>query len=306
MVSIIIPTLNAGRYIGNLLESLHKQSIDSEIIIIDSTSADKTAKIAESFNVKTIVIKREDFNHGRTRNLAQSMAKGEILIYITQDAVPVNEYAIENLIKPFYKDEKIGAVYGRQLPRQKANPIESHARLFNYPPINHVKTMGDASKLGLKTVFISNSFAAYRRYALIDVGWFPSNTIMSEDTYVGAKMILRGWKIAYRADACVYHSHDYTPLEEFNRYFDIGVFHAREPWIRICFGQAEGEGLRYFWSELRYLWNKNLFLIPSSILRTILKLAGYRLGIMEQYFPIWLKQRLSMNKDFWRFLNKHH
>jgi rhamnosyltransferase len=159
--------------------------------------------------------------------------------------------------------------------------------------------MSDSPKFGIKTAFISNSFAAYRRTALLSVGGFPSNTILSEDTYVAAKMLLAGWKIAYCADAMVYHSHNYGFIEEFKRYFDIGVFHAREPWIRQAFGQAEGEGMRYVRSELKYLWSKDYKLIPSAILRTILKLLGYKLGFMEQKIPMWLKVHLSMNKQYW-------
>ena len=43
----------------------------------------------------------------------------------------------------------------------------------------------------MKTAFNSNSFAAYRRKALKDVGGFPINTILSEDMYVTAKMLLK-------------------------------------------------------------------------------------------------------------------
>ena len=84
----------------------------------------------------------------------------------------------------------------------------------------------------MKTAFNSNSFAAYRRKALKDVGGFPINTILSEDMYVTAKMLLKNWSVAYCADAKVYHSHNYTIWQEFKRYFDIGVFHAKEAWIR--------------------------------------------------------------------------
>lgn len=300
MISVIIPTLNASEFLPDLLTNLKQQTVkDKEIIIIDSSSTDNTIEIAKLFRATTIIIPKEEFDHGRTRNFAAKEAKGDIIVYLTQDALPINEYSIKNLIKPFSEDEKIGATYGRQLPRPIAGAIEAHARLFNYPPENRIKTIADIHNLGIKTIFISNSFAAYRRSALMDVDWFPSNTIMKEDAYVAAKMLLKEWKIAYCADACVYHSHNYRPLEEFRRYFDIGVFHIREPWIRQSFGQAESEGMRYVCSELKYLWNKNSLLIPSAILRTVLKVAGYRLGLMEQYLPIWLKRRLSMHKGFW-------
>ena len=89
------------------------------------------------------------------------------------------------------------------------------------------------SSIGIKAAFLSNSFAAYRRSALESVGGFPSDTIFGEDTFAAAKMLLNGWKIAYSAEATVYHSHNLTFIEEFRRYFDIGVFHSREKWFMV-------------------------------------------------------------------------
>jgi len=122
---------------------------------------------------------------------------------------------------------------------------------------------------------------------------------MNEDTWVAGKMLLSGWKIAYAADACVRHSHDYTMGEEFRRYFDIGVFHSREPWLMEAFGGAEGEGLRYLRSEFGFLWAHAPALIFSAICRAAVKYAGYRLGKLERYFGVDLKRRLSMHKRYW-------
>lgn len=150
--------------------------------------------------------------------------------------------------------------------------------------------MDDRKRFGIKTAFISNSFAAYQRSALSDVGGFPADTIMNEDTYVAGKMLLSDWKIAYRADAQVYHSHDYRFLDEFKRYFDIGVFHARTRWLQVRFGNVSGEGRRYVISELRYLRSNAPSLIPSALLRSILKWLGFKLGIsLHQALPLFFK-----------------
>lgn len=299
MISVIIPTLNAGKYIHGLLESIKSQTVPCDIVVIDSSSTDGTVNIAKSHGARTIVIERADFNHGKTRNIASREVEGGILIFLTQDAVLADYTAIENLIRPFSDDEMIGASYGRQLPRIGAGAIEAHARLFNYPEASCIKTFADAPMLGIKTAFISNSFAAYRRTALFDVDGFPSDIIFGEDMFVGAKMLLAGWRIAYCAEAKVYHSHKYGYINEFNRYFDIGVFHSREQWILKSFGQSEGEGMRFVSSELKYLWYNNFLLIPSAVFRTALKLIGYKVGILERHLPLWLKSKLSMNGLFW-------
>ena len=299
MISIIIPTLNAEKRIHRLLVSLKSQTVPCDIVVIDSSSNDGTVNIAKSNGARTIIIERGDFNHGGTRNRASREVEGDILVFLTHDAVLADDSAIENLIRPFSDDEMIGASYGRQLPHPGAGAIEAHARLFNYPSESITKNMADVSRLGIRTAFISNSFAAYRRIALFDVEGFPSDIIFGEDMFVGAKMLLAGWKIAYCAEAKVYHSHKYGYINEFKRYFDIGVFHSREQWIRKSFGQSEGEGMRFVSSELKYLWYNNPLLIPSAILRTALKLIGYKVGFFERHLPHWLKSRLSMNAPFW-------
>ncbi|BCR05178.1 hypothetical protein DESUT3_22470 [Desulfuromonas versatilis] len=116
---------------------------------------------------------------------------------------------------------------------------------------------------------------------------------------MAAKMILAGWKIAYCAEAQVYHSHNYNFRQEFQRYFDIGVFHAREPWVRERFGGAEGEGLRFLKSEMKYLAAKAPWLIPSALIRTPIRYLGFRAGLAEKLLPVAVKRRLSMQKAFW-------
>lgn len=300
MISVIIPTLNSENSIHQLLTSLREQSIHSEIIVIDSSSADKTVKIAQSYGAKTVIIELHEFDHGTTRQMGVDLCgDAEILAFLTQDAVLADKNSLDHLLSAF-DDAEVGAAYGRQLPRKVANSIEAHARLFNYPSVSQIKSIADVSKIGIKTAFISNAFAAYRHNALQSIGGFPVNTILNEDTLVAAKLLLAGWKIAYCANAEVFHSHNYSPIEEFRRYFDIGVFHSREPWIRRSFGQAEGEGIKYVLSELKYLWNNNAGIIPSALLRTFLKLLGYKLGLVEQKIPIGMKIHLSMNKQYWK------
>ena len=172
--------------------------------------------------------------------------------------------------------------------------------MFNYPAESRIKTFADIPCLGIKSAFISNSFAAYRRSALEAVGGFPTNCIVSEDTFVAAKMILSGWQIVYCAEAQVYHSHNYNYYQEFQRYFDIGVFHAREPWVRKRLGGAEGEGRRFFFSEVKFLLRKAPYLVLSACLRSAIKYLGFRTGLLEKYLPFGLKRRLSMQKSFWR------
>lgn len=299
---LIIPTFNPGEKFKVLLESLKNQTlVPKKLLIIDSESTDSTIKIAESFGFSVYSIKKNEFNHGGTRQLGVNLLEENIeyILFITQDIIFNNNDAIEILLRNFENDS-VGAVYGRQLPHKNAKLIAAHARLFNYSNESSIKSKDDIPKFGIKTAFISNSFAAYRRKALNDIGGFPNNVILSEDTFVAAKMLLNGWKIAYCAEAQVFHSHNYNYIEEFRRYFDIGVFHSREKWIRKEFGGAEGEGVRFIWSEINYLLQHNLFLIPSALLRSIIKAIAYKLGFIEQIIPLRLKSKISLSENFWR------
>lgn len=300
MSALIVPTLNAGTLWTRWLQALSEQDYQPDyLLVIDSSSDDDTAKLAREKGFRVHVISRKDFNHGATRQLAVDLLPDtDILIFATQDAVFADRSSLRNLMACF-SDNSIYAAYGRQLPHVDAGPIGAHARIFNYAAESQIKDLSLARQLGVKTAFISNSFAAYRRDRLQEVGGFPSNTIMSEDTYVAAKMILAGGRIAYCATACVYHSHDYTWIQEFKRYFDIGVFHARESWLRAKLGGVTGEGLRYVQSELTYLLRENPLAIPSALVRTLLKGVGYKLGTLEHILPVSWKKHLSMHKGYW-------
>ena len=119
---------------------------------------------------------------------------------------------------------------------------------------------------------------------------------MGEDMHACASMLLKGYKVAYAADATVLHSHNYAIAQEFKRYFDMGVFLRKERWILDTFGKAEGEGLRFVRSELAYLRDKGLYhLVPASVARAGAKWLGYRLGHVHTSLPRSIIKRLSMH-----------
>lgn len=298
---IIVPIYHPDYKWNECLKMLKKQKMVSfDLYIIDSGSAFATyAEDLEGFSYTIVKIDSKNFNHGKTRGEAAKACKEySILVYMTQDAIPANEYAIYHLIKSF-QNPNVGCAYGRQLPHKDAKVLAARARAFNYPEKSRVKSIEDKTELGIKVSFISDTFAAYRREALQQIGGFPENVILGEDTYVASKLILSGWSNAYCAEAKVYHSHNYTIMQEFRRYFDTGVFHAMEPWIRKSFGTAEGEGIRFVMAELRYLLKKYPYLLLTTILRDGGKLLGYKMGLSYKKLPNGLRKKCSMMSAFW-------
>ena len=296
---LIVPTLNAGNEWLNWLDAFNAQTCKpNKLLIIDSCSSDKTISLAKDYGFAVEVIKRGEFNHGGTRQYGVAcLGDVDAVVFLTQDAILAGANSLYNILEPFH-DERVAAVCGRQLPRKRAALIEAHARLYSYASKSFSRSINDVNKFGLKTAFISNSFAAYRVSVLNDIGGFPGDVIFGEDMYVAAKMLKMEYKIAYAADACVYHSHDYSILQEMKRYFDMGVFHAREPWIRQELGGAEGEGVKFVVSEFKYLLKNAFWRIPEGILRTLFRYSGFRLGLIEKWLPQWLKRRLAMNKGY--------
>ncbi len=300
-VALIIPARNAAPHLERLLPALAAQTLQPDtVLVVDSSSTDDTADRFRQFGARVEVIAAQQFNHGGTRRWASEQVDADALILLTQDAIPATPQTFANLIQELEEDPRIGLAYGRQLPHPGAGILEAQSRHFNYSPQSRSKSLADAGELGIKTCFSSDSFSVYRRSALQAVGGFPEDVIGSEDAHVAARMLLNGYLVRYAASACVQHSHSYSLMQEFRRYFDIGVFYGREPWIREAFGTSGGEGKRYVQAELRALRDAGqLQRVPEVLLRSALKLLGYRLGHAEQHLPTPLKRRLSMFSNYW-------
>ena len=137
---------------------------------MDSESNDKTRELLNHYPVQVHTVQRKDFDHGGTRKRATELVDADIYIFMTQDAIPANRDTFKNLIVALSSQESAGCAYGRQLPKQEANVLGAYDRIFNYPEKSHLRTYLDKEKYGIKTCFISNSFAAYKKQALQEVG----------------------------------------------------------------------------------------------------------------------------------------
>ncbi len=300
-VGIVIPTLNAGRRWADCLAAVAAQTLKiHRRLVIDSASTDDTVVQAKSAGFEVKEIQRADFNHGGTRQWAiEYLGDCEIVVFMTQDAILANPDSLTELVGCF-DDPKIAVAYGRQLPHRNANAIEAHARLFNYGAASQTKDLQTRESFGAKAFFCSNSFAAYRRSTLLQLGGFRRDLILGEDAEYAARAVLAGYGNAYCATALAHHSHDYNVVEAFWRYFDTGVFHAHNLWLRDRFGSYGAEGWRFVTSELSYLAQHAPSQIPRALCHTVAKFVGYFLGRREKILPLRVKQWLSMTPGYWR------
>ncbi len=301
---IFIPTYNAIRdyqYFNSTLKTLSLLDNDHfRVLVIDSSSIDGTIALVNNYKFEVQIINKQDFDHGRTRQLAaEILSDCDVLVYLTQDVELSGVESIYNTIKVF-DSINVGASFGRQLPHKNADIFAVESRRFNYPTESYVRCYKDRLKYGVKTVFSSDSFAAYRREALVKVGGFPSKCIVSEDMYVVAKMVKTGYSIAYAADAICYHSHNYTIKQEFHRYFDIGVFFATEHWIKYEFGAAEKEGGRSVIKLVKAVLISKPWMAFSLITRVFVRWLAYKLGANYKKLPNGIIHMLSAQRQYWK------
>lgn len=231
-VDVIIPTYKPGEKFYNLIQTLKRQSYPVDRIIVVNTEKKWFPSYFSEGNqdIEIYHIKKEEFDHGGTRDRAASLCDGDILLFMTQDAVPNDNYLVEELLKSFRRPE-VAAAYARQLPAEGCSLIERYTRSFNYGPMSRRKKKSDLAKLGIKTYFCSNVCAAYRRDIYEEQGGFEHRTIFNEDMIFAGKLIQAGYSIAYVAEAKVVHSHNYTNRELFQRNFDLAVSQADHPEI---------------------------------------------------------------------------
>lgn len=222
-ISVIIPTLDAADVIDAQLDALARQTLPpDEIIVVDSSAADDTAARAAAHpGVKVIPISRKDFDHGGTRDMALRQSIGELVVFMTQDALPADDTLLERLTAPF-ADPEVAIVGGRQVAHETARPAEKLVRAHNYPAENRVWSAQDIPQLGLRAFQISDVCAAYRRDIYLAVGGFDRPIPTNEDMLMTERMLHAGYKAAYMGDAVVWHSHNFTFRQEFTRNRLIG------------------------------------------------------------------------------------
>lgn len=300
-IALVIPIYNAADELPLLMPAIMQQSIlPDHILVIDSSSTDNSQALLKEYPVIIHTIKKTEFDHGGTRQLATHLVDANIYLFLTQDAIPADAYAFQHLLDMLILSPDIACAYGRQLPKSDATPISAHARLFNYPTRTQVRSYKDRAIYGVKTYFNSDSFAAYKKSALFAVGNFPKHLITGEDAYIAARLLRQDYRIVYAADATVYHSHNLSLLEEFHRYFSIGVFHSQESWLLQSFHSATGEGIRFVKSEWKYLVTHRKFhWLPRAIASTFIKFVAYQLGLHEKFMPMMIKKRIGVNKSYW-------
>ncbi len=288
LVDVIIPTYYPKEKFYECLRMLQKQTLPVHRLIIVNTEKqglpkEKVWMTRMPYDI--IHIEKKDFDHGRTRNLGAGIARGDYLLFMTDDAVPRDIHLLENLVKMMQSDARIGSVYGRQLATEESSPDEQFSRRFNYPERSFVKSQEDLPRLGIKTYFQSDVCCLYRRDLFEKLGGFPEHVIFNEDMLYCAALLKAGYLSAYCASAEVYHSHHYNGKEQFRRNFDLGVSQADHPEVFSGI-RSEGEGMKLVWSCMKWLIRTGKAgWVPKLVYLSACKYLGFRLGKRYRKLP---------------------
>lgn len=304
-VDVIIPAYRPGKEFEKLLDSLSTQNYPVEKILVMNTEEKfwNTAWEKKFPKVDVVHLKKADFDHGGTRCRGARLSDSDIMVFMTQDAVPADRNLIGNLIRPLQENSKVGAAYARQLAREDCAYLEKYTRRFNYPETSSIKWEKDTGIYGIKTYFCSNVCAAYRRGVYLELGGFPHPVIFNEDLIFAAGAIQNGWKIIYKADARVIHSHEYTYRELIRRNFDQGVSQACHPEIFEKV-KSEKEGIHLICTLVKKLLKERKYLqIIQLFVESGCKYLGYQMGKHYRQLPESFIMKLTMNHNYWRGRN---
>ena len=297
-ISVVIPVRNAIDYLPALLKALfaQKPKKPDEIILIDSQPTDMTKKFVSSYpEVRVIPIAH--FSHGRARNIGVKAAKGDIIIFLTQDALPKDDNWLALLLAHFH-DEQVGAAYSRQIPQPDAQPTERFFLHYHFPPGAPLQRSKISQEpLTFENVFFSNVSSAARRYLLVRYP-FDENLIMSEDQQFARDIMKAGFKVVYEPGSIVIHSHCYSLKTVFQRYFD-SVYSLTVIFPKHGIKTSAAIGLLYLGKEMKYILLHYPLFLPYYCLYTIAKASGTLAGHFADKIPKAIVKKLSLHSYHW-------
>lgn len=300
-LDLIIPTYLPDQKLDLLLERIRKQSVQPDRILLLNTIVpgheDCVDSYVDKYKVEIHPIDKSSFDHGGTRDYGASLSDAEFIMFMTQDAVPVDSHLITSMMQTF-EDENVSLCYARQIAGKHGDVLEQYTREFNYPDKDIVKSKEDLETMGIKAFFCSDVCAIYRKSVYDALGGFVKKTIFAEDAIMGYHMIMAGNKISYAKHAKVVHSHNYNYIQQFQRNFDVGVAHRQYDEI---FGSVQSvpEGVKLVIETAKQMVRDKKYLkLVDLILASGFKFLGYKLGKQYHRLPKSLVLKLTSNRHY--------
>lgn len=202
LISVVIRTLNEAKHLPALLQGIRDQQLDChqcEIVLVDSGSTDGTLDIAQKFDCKIVTIRKEDFSFGRSLNVGCLAATGDALVFVSGHCIPCDQKWLATLVEPLGRDGVVYS-YGRQIGNESTHFSERQIFAKYFPKQSQIPQVG---------FFCNNANSALLRSEWLQLR-FDEELTGLEDMFLAKELVRRGRKLAYIAEACVFHLHDET------------------------------------------------------------------------------------------------
>ena len=316
VVTVAIPVLNGARYLDEVLSAVRGQEVDREleIVVVDSGSTDGSDEIARRHGASVHTIPNHEFSHGGTRNLLMTLASGDHVAFLTQDATPASPHWLASLLQGFEQAEDVAATFGPHEPRPDAShmiksEMERHFAMWGEGGREIDVQRLERTPAGLaeyrafpgKLTFLSDVNCCVARWAWERVPY--REVPYAEDQLLGRELIEAGYAKVFHPEARVLHSHDYPPSAFFKRYFDEfrslrEVLGHVQPWgPKVTLQDVRGlVGADKRWLEEQGV--RGLQLLPplaESARHWTIRMAGAIAGTRADRLPAPLRGKLSLD-----------
>ena len=273
-ISVVIPTLNAGRAFGTVLHRIMGQGCQpAEILCADGGSSDGTRHIISQFPLARLV-EIEAAPGPATWNRAIGEATGEIVVFLSQDAVPADGDWLSRLTTPF-EDRSVAGVYGRQEAPIGGDPIHAFRLHQRFCHEAHIRRIRIGDQVRYKSLPFSIENGAIRRSVWRGIH-FNEHLPLGADRVWARQAVLASCSIAYAPQAVVIRQSTSTLTATYRLALLTGYTDAQ-------FGDGGGTlwpDSRHFtrraaWALLKgFAWGR----LPYLALEDAVQRYAYRLG----------------------------
>ena len=265
LISVIIVNWNGKEYLPTCLESLREQNCsDFETIVVDNGSHDGSLELLKKFYPWVHVVPlTENSGFASGNNAGFAVARGKYIVTLNNDT-RVDSSWLAELIAPVEVDPQIGMVASRICSFDEPDQLDSlgvaicpdgmsrgSRRLASFSTLSLAKT---------EDILLPSACAAlYRREMIDKIGFFDDDFFAyCEDTDLGLRGRLAGWRAVLARDAVVHHR--YSKSGGVFSPFKLYLVERNHFWVALkCFPLPMLMALP-FWTMVRYVVQAKLVL----------------------------------------------
>ena len=293
-VDVIIPVSQPDTLFYNCIKRLLKQTVPvRKIVVVCYEETGDIDKISDKVEVHCYLGKNRAVSE--LKNFGASFCDGDIIVFINPQAKAYNKYTLERLIRPLLNDNNISASFARTLARGECDEPERYELIHYYPRDSFVLSP-EAEETGKRLSPLGYDCSAYIKRVFNNADGYDES-YYSEDVLLALEFMEMGESVAYCGDAVVICSDNLSPLGQFKRYFDIGVF-QKKALKRYGYGLDKNSEARLgLQGELYLLDYKEYLWMGYDLFYKGAKYLGYLFGSSFDALPGTLRSLMSFHPE---------